>query len=245
MTAAGSLQFLEQVGASVDPADDPTLRRFFFNTTTGKLSFKDFAGAITEVGGTGGGDADAIHDNVAGEIAAVTEKLAPVAADLLLIEDSAAANAKKRVQSGNLAQLIADLISKRTVINDEAGAITVGQLVYVSGQGATTEVKLALATSAATARFDGLVADASIASAASGKILLDGISTVIPTALLDGGGPWPAGALVYVSPTTAGNYTSTIPSAVGEWVVKVGRVHEDLGGTGVVHIQRGEPREIT
>lgn len=47
-------------------------------------------------------DTDAIHDNVAGEFAAITEKASPVSADLLLIEDSEAANAKKRVQVGNL-----------------------------------------------------------------------------------------------------------------------------------------------
>jgi hypothetical protein len=47
-------------------------------------------------------DDAAIHDNVSGEIAALTEKAAPVAADLLLIEDSAASNAKKKVQLGNL-----------------------------------------------------------------------------------------------------------------------------------------------
>lgn len=47
-------------------------------------------------------DAAAIHDNVAGEIAALTEKATPVNADLLVIEDSAAANAKKKVQVGNL-----------------------------------------------------------------------------------------------------------------------------------------------
>jgi len=50
----------------------------------------------------GGGDVHAIHDNVAGEIAAVTEKVTPVSADLLLIEDSAAGDVKKRVQVGNL-----------------------------------------------------------------------------------------------------------------------------------------------
>lgn len=49
-----------------------------------------------------GADSTAVHDNVASEISAVTEKVTPVAADLLLIEDSAAANAKKRVQIGNL-----------------------------------------------------------------------------------------------------------------------------------------------
>ncbi len=50
----------------------------------------------------GGADADAIHDNVAAEISAITEKATPVDADLVVIEDSAAANAKKRVQLGNL-----------------------------------------------------------------------------------------------------------------------------------------------
>jgi len=49
-----------------------------------------------------GADSTAIHDNVAGEIAVVTEKAVPVSGDLLLIEDSAAGNAKKRVQIGNL-----------------------------------------------------------------------------------------------------------------------------------------------
>ena len=47
-------------------------------------------------------DADAIHDNVSGEINAVTEKATPVDADLVLIEDSAASYAKKKVQVGNL-----------------------------------------------------------------------------------------------------------------------------------------------
>jgi hypothetical protein len=49
-----------------------------------------------------GADATAIHDNTASEISAITEKVTPVAADLIIIEDSAAANVKKRVQVGNL-----------------------------------------------------------------------------------------------------------------------------------------------
>lgn len=50
----------------------------------------------------GGIDSDAIHDNVASEISVITEKTTPVGADLLLIEDSGATNAKKRVQIANL-----------------------------------------------------------------------------------------------------------------------------------------------
>lgn len=45
----------------------------------------------------GGSDTDAIHDNVAGEISAIANKATPVGADYVLIEDSAAANAKKHV----------------------------------------------------------------------------------------------------------------------------------------------------
>lgn len=47
-------------------------------------------------------DADAIHDNVSGEINAISEKGSPVSADLLLIEDSEDTNSKKKVQLGNL-----------------------------------------------------------------------------------------------------------------------------------------------
>jgi ABC-type tungstate transport system permease subunit len=47
-------------------------------------------------------DTAAIHDNVTGEIAALTEKVTPASGDLILIEDSAAGNAKKYIQVGNL-----------------------------------------------------------------------------------------------------------------------------------------------
>jgi len=48
-------------------------------------------------------DPNAIHDNASAEISAIAEKTTPVSADLILVEDSAASNAKKRVQIGNLA----------------------------------------------------------------------------------------------------------------------------------------------
>lgn len=47
-------------------------------------------------------DSDAIHDNVAAEINAITEKGTPVDADLIIIEDSADSNNKKKAQVGNL-----------------------------------------------------------------------------------------------------------------------------------------------
>ncbi len=47
-------------------------------------------------------DADAIHDNVSGEITAIAEKVSPVNADVVVIEDSDDSDSKKRVQVGNL-----------------------------------------------------------------------------------------------------------------------------------------------
>jgi hypothetical protein len=52
--------------------------------------------------GGGGTDANAVHTNAAGEIAALTEKVSPASGDHLLIEDSEDSNSKKRVQIGNL-----------------------------------------------------------------------------------------------------------------------------------------------
>jgi hypothetical protein len=71
-------------------------------------------------------DADAIHDNVSGEIAAVTAKTTPASGDLMLIEDSAATNAKKRMTLGNL--LSSSLVTDATAIHDnvsgEISAVT-------------------------------------------------------------------------------------------------------------------------
>jgi len=50
----------------------------------------------------GGTDENAIHDNVSGEIAAITEKVIPANNDLFLIEDSAASNAKRRVKLSSI-----------------------------------------------------------------------------------------------------------------------------------------------
>lgn len=52
--------------------------------------------------GGAGTDTTALHDNVAGEIMAITAKATPVAADEFVIEDSAAANVKKAVTFANI-----------------------------------------------------------------------------------------------------------------------------------------------
>jgi len=49
-----------------------------------------------------GADGTAIHKNVSAEISTITEKATPIGNDLLVIEDSAAGNAKKRIKISNL-----------------------------------------------------------------------------------------------------------------------------------------------
>lgn len=53
-------------------------------------------------------DDHAIHDNTAGEIVAITEKATPVGGDVLLMEDSQAIYAKKRVRLDEMVVTIAE-----------------------------------------------------------------------------------------------------------------------------------------
>jgi hypothetical protein len=80
------------------------------NTTnfSGNLSSADdtVQKALDTLDNMAAGDPDAIHDNVGGEISALTEKIAPVSDDLVLIEDSAASNAKKKVKLLNVIKKI-------------------------------------------------------------------------------------------------------------------------------------------
>lgn len=67
------------------------------DATTGEADWTE-----TTQGAASGSDTTAIHDNEAGEISGITEKTAVVGNDLLIIEDSEASNAKKRVKLSNL-----------------------------------------------------------------------------------------------------------------------------------------------
>lgn len=79
------------------------------------------AGAWRAVSAT---DANAIHNNVGGEIAAITDKATPVAADHLLIEDSAASDAKKDVTIGSLESALESVLD----LQDQQGAVVDSQV---------------------------------------------------------------------------------------------------------------------
>jgi hypothetical protein len=92
--------------------------------------------------------------------------------------------------------------------NDNAGAITIRQVVYIKSDG---DVDLAKADAYATCNGKlGIVKDASIASAAAGMIYVKSGTRVAGYSGLT------PGAVQYVSPGTAGALTETRPVTVGQ-----------------------------
>lgn len=129
------------------------------------------------------------------------------------------------LKGGNVNLQVGQEIVAR-VYNDSGVALTDGQIVYISGaQGNRIAVKLALADSDAnSAGTLGMVTEP-IAIGAEGFITILGTVNGLDTSALT------AGALVYLSPTVAGAYTTTKPSAPQHTVTLgyVERVHATVG----------------
>lgn len=78
----------------------PKLGTLIYHKDTGVSQWEQWNGSSwEELSGT---DENAIHDNEAGEINAITEKVTPVSADQLIMEDSENGFVKRRVAVGNL-----------------------------------------------------------------------------------------------------------------------------------------------
>ena len=73
-----------------------------YETDTNKMKYGDGSTAWTSLSYYGGTDANAIHDNIANEITAITEKTSSVWDDEVVIEDSAASFVKKSLKFRNL-----------------------------------------------------------------------------------------------------------------------------------------------
>ena len=113
-----------------------------------------------------------------------------------------------------------DLVSRT---NSNASPIIIGQAVYVDGAGT---VDLAQANAVGTKNVLGLVADVSIASAASGGILTDGVLTATTgqwDAVTGQVGGLTAGAKYFLSASTAGGLTTTAPTVSGDYVAGIGQ----------------------
>lgn len=104
--------------------------------------------------------------------------------------------------------------------NNNAGSIVIGTPVYVAGNDAVDKAR---ANATGTKDVFGLVADATIATTATGGIQTDGVLTATTTqwdAVAGTTGGLTANTRYYLSQTTAGQITSTAPST--GWVVEVG-----------------------
>ena len=129
------------------------------------------------------------------------------------------------MKGGNVTQTIGTQEYAR-VYNDSGAGLTKGQVVYISGaQGNRVAVKLAQANSEITSRSTiGLVAE-SISSGAEGFVIVSGALYKLNTFGLTQGQP------VFLSPTTAGAYTTTAPTAPNHTVILgwIERVHATVG----------------
>lgn len=196
---------------------NPTLAagEWGYETDTDKLKIGDGSTAWTSLGYLSAtSDATAIHDDQSGEISAITEKTALVAADILLIEDSAASNAKKKT----LASTIAEYVLTRptvtmTVKNTEESGMAKGDLVYVDAFTTEPEVKWADADAAATCKGMLLLINEAITASTTGEAIVFGYVSGLSSL---------TAGTVYYADTTAGDITSTAPSGSGDIVRVVG-----------------------
>lgn len=179
-----------------------------------------------------GADSTAIHDNVAAEISAITEKASPVSADLVVIEDSADSNNKKRVQLGNIPAGIADDAEALivSVLKGSVGTINPGQAVYITGYNVglgVPEVELADASAAATMPAFGIARD-TITNGSTGAVVVSGELTGQNT------GSWSVGDAIYVSETT-GALTNVKPTGTA-LIQKIAQVTRSNVSVGVLQV---------
>jgi len=90
--------------------ESPTNGQVFYRTDENKLYRYDGTDTtwyhVPDAGcPCGGVDSSAIHTNTSSEISGISEKTVPVGDDLVVIEDSEASNAKKKVKISNIPSL--------------------------------------------------------------------------------------------------------------------------------------------
>lgn len=180
-------------------ATDNALARF--DSTTGKL-IQNSVVTVSDTGAIAGAESISNID-----FAQFDTTVTPVEAVGKLQWDDGNGTLQVGLKGGNVNLQIGQEIVAR-VYNDSGVALTDGQIVYISGaQGNRIAVKLAKAdTDATSAGTLGMVTE-SIAIGAEGFITVMGTVNKLNTTGLT------AGAIVYLSPTTAGAYTTTKPVA--------------------------------
>jgi hypothetical protein len=109
-----------------------------------------------------------------------------------------------------------------SLMNNNAGAIVIGQAVYSSGN---DTVDLARANAVGTVDVLGLVSNATVASGGMATIVSDGVLAATTTqwdAQTGDSGGLIANQKYWLSAGTAGHLTQTAPTTVGQYVAPVG-----------------------
>ena len=129
--------------------------------------------------------------------------------------------------NGELEQLqAADQVAQATIFNQDnanVNTVVIGTPVYATSTAG--EMDEAQADAAATKDVLGLVAEVSVAAAASGAVQSDGVlaaTTAQWDAVTGDVGGLTAGTKYYLDESTAGMLTTTPPSGSGEFVAMVG-----------------------
>ena len=144
-------------------------------------------------------DPDAIHDNAAGEINAITLKDTPVAADVMVIEDSAASFAKKKIT-------LTDLLGATgpaSELDTQSGTVT------VSGSVAPTVGQALIATSSTVATWQDVVGATGPASA---------LTTQSGTVTISGSAAPTVGQALIATSASIAEWT-TVPSVISSTVL--------------------------
>lgn len=182
-------------------------------------------------------DSNAIHGNTAAEISALTSKATPTVSDLLLIEDAAASNAKKKVTVDGV--LAANDARVKTLTNTTlTGPILIHASGGLSDDTYSGRVFTSYNAGATLAQWDVVYMDSSSTwqkadANGSGTYPARGIAvstgtasnpvTVLEDGVFrdDGGTAWTPGGTIYLS-TTAGGLTQTAPSTTADKVQVIG-----------------------
>jgi hypothetical protein len=155
------------------PAGTMTSGGLLWVSTT-SLNFMDDAGTITDL--TAPTDADAIHDNVNGEIVAIAEKTTLTTLDEVIIEDQAASNAKKS------AKISAVRGEHSKTITIESPTSTEDISMFFTNQAITvTEMRAVLNNGTATPSVTWTIRHATDRSAAGAEVVTGGTATTSVT----------------------------------------------------------------
>jgi hypothetical protein len=110
-----------------------------------------------------------------------------------------------------------------TMTNGNAGALVIGTPVYVSGNNTVDKAK---ADASGTSKGFGCMVPVSTGAATPGAVRRDGVLAATTgqwDTITGGAGGLVANTEYYLDPATAGKLTSTPPSTVGQYLVKIGR----------------------